>query len=370
MDINEKSMYYKRSEGVLYCPVSFKLEEIERLLLIGIEKEPDEIYVGFEAQYFNDGSHGKGLRLLAARKDGYVDVYQQPSLYESKSLDVAGKGLGDLAVREMTGFQFEIDENGASLEIEFVDKLERSIHIKIKEGTSKPTRPFNMLAPLGSSSVNPPSLPLFILYDFYFVRRHKTEAFIKISGKTHKPDSFPLPMDGSRIYFMRYSKSPFLVNWNENYKGPVPALHVDGSLVIDIDDTAYKLIDNEGNYEIKEISCSSKEHSLKVSFEPPIPELLCIRDKVNIKGSFVTEMEGSLGSIDGSYTIARSGDELTFCINPTGGWKPKADRLLLKLIFKKGSIFREWSKSYVWKCNIKQIASGSPAMEASWQRKV
>jgi hypothetical protein len=38
---------------------------MERLFLINFEKDPDEIYIGFEPQWFDDAAYGTGLRIIA-----------------------------------------------------------------------------------------------------------------------------------------------------------------------------------------------------------------------------------------------------------------------------------------------------------------
>ena len=38
----------------MFSPFSLKISPIERLFLINFEKDPDEIYSGFEPQWFED----------------------------------------------------------------------------------------------------------------------------------------------------------------------------------------------------------------------------------------------------------------------------------------------------------------------------
>ena len=64
----------------IYSPFKLKISGMKHLLLINIEKDPDKIYIGFEPQSFDDEENGKGIRILAYRKDGYVDLYQENSL--------------------------------------------------------------------------------------------------------------------------------------------------------------------------------------------------------------------------------------------------------------------------------------------------
>jgi hypothetical protein len=72
----------------LFTPFGLHIDPMERLLLINIEDDPDELYVGFEPQVFDDDAHGRGMLVIGWRVDGRVDVYHQPTL----SLDPAGAG--------------------------------------------------------------------------------------------------------------------------------------------------------------------------------------------------------------------------------------------------------------------------------------
>ena len=83
----------------MYSPFTLNISPMKRLFLINFEKDPDETYIGFEPQWFEDASYGTGLRIIAWRKDGYIDVYQQPSLTVEEKLDVAAKGLADTHIR-------------------------------------------------------------------------------------------------------------------------------------------------------------------------------------------------------------------------------------------------------------------------------
>ena len=52
-------------------------------------------YKGFELQYSDGKPYGKGYRIVAYRKDSYVDVYDDISLQfqENEKFNVAEKGL-------------------------------------------------------------------------------------------------------------------------------------------------------------------------------------------------------------------------------------------------------------------------------------
>jgi len=154
-------LYDKQSNGTFISPFKLEYSPMERLILINIEKDPDDIYIGFEPQYLDESEHGKGLLIIGWRTDGKVDVYHQPSLtLKPDTYDIVGKGLESLVERPLTDARFEFTSNGADLYVEFEDLKGRLIRIKVREGNTKKRHPFSMLAPFPSSSEKSPSLPL------------------------------------------------------------------------------------------------------------------------------------------------------------------------------------------------------------------
>jgi hypothetical protein len=362
------SIYEKDSCGVVYSPFNLKIEGMKHLFLISFEKDPDEVYVGFEPQLFDDPVMGKGLRVIAWRKDGYVDVYQQRTLTLNENFDVAGKGLADLLQRDMEGARFNITEMGVDVYFAFEDKEGRHVEVVIKENSNKPTSPFDLLAPVGHSSENPTALPLFFLYDFYFVRRSNTQVQIKINGVIHKADKFPMPMDGSRIYFMRYSRDPFLVNFNNAQNGPLASLIVNNETFTDSQGTQYEMINQNGHYEISRISGGNDKYQINIGFNPPIPDIVCLKDKTTLEGRFSISLDERVGSLSGEYYISKDGSGVEMRMTPSDGWKPGKCRFMVGLIFKMGAIFKNWPKSYVWTARIKLKEDEAPMMESKWSR--
>ena len=117
---------------------------------------------------------------------------------------------------------------GVQLDMAFNDTEGRTIELHIKEEERdepssfwnfifprRARKPFALLAPFGSATRKPPSLPLVLLYDFYFVRKKDTTVTISVDGQTHKPDDLPIRLDGCPVYFLRYSSDPFCMMMNE-----------------------------------------------------------------------------------------------------------------------------------------------------------
>lgn len=355
--------------NTIYSPFKLKIAEMKHLLLINIEKDPDEIYTGFEPQVFDDNENGKGLRILAYRKDGYVDLYQERSLKgQIDKLNVVGKGLGELVNLNLEKSNFSITEYGLDLHLDFVDKLDRKVTLKIRENSLKKAKPFDLLAPVGTSSENPVYLPIFFLYGFYFVRKKGTEVSIQIGNRTHKLDGFPIPIDGNRIYFTRYGKAPVLGEFNKAENGELKPLKVDGNKAVSEYGEIYDLETKGDICAIKSIFVEGEQKDIKVEFIPPIKEITSIEDEEVNYGEFLISSDNSIGTIAGEYKISRVKDDIKVIMTPSKGWKPNEKRGMIKFIYLVAKPFKEWPKTYEWNANIKLDRDKGPKIESSWQR--
>ena len=362
------NIYAQPATKVFFSPFKLQLDPMRRLLLINFEKDPDEVYLGLEPQIIDHPQNGRLLRVLAWRKDGYVDVYQQPGLSKDDDFAVAGKGLADLLERTMADARFEIGPTGVDVYFAFADKEGRPIEVVINEKHGRRAKSFTLLAPVGHGSASPTSLPLFYLYDFYFVRQKGTEVAINIDGVERKPDGLPFPLDGAKCYFMRYGADTFMAAWNEAATESLLPLRPKQVGEFVDNGVTYNLIDNQGHFEIQQMSVANADHQVVVAFEPPVPAIAALKEGMDFKGTFVITSDKSAGSIDGTYKIERASDNITIQVHPSGGWKPHANRLFLKFLYSVASVFRNWPKSYRWTANISLQSEELAAIESSWER--
>jgi hypothetical protein len=353
----------------MYSPFTLNINPMERLFLINFEKDPDEIYMGFEPQWFDDASYGTGLRIIAWRKDGYVDVYQQPGVTVEEKIDVAAKGLADTIVSPMESARFNVTPQGVDAAFAFKDKTGRKVEVEVVEKSRKPTNPFALLAPVGSSSANPSSLPVYFMFQFDFVRRANTDVSIRINGRSHKADTFPFPLNGSRVYFMRYSADTFLVDWCPAQSNTLaPLKGGEGNKLAGDNGTIHELTEEEGTPAFARISTSRNHHTFTARFQPPFPEITHIPDQASLSGQFSLAAEESAGEVKGTYQVSRNGEEVEVTLHPGGGWDPRPTTLFLKFFFTAIKLFRQWPKTYQWTAKIKLYEGAAPFMESRWER--
>jgi hypothetical protein len=364
---HDLGIYGNDATAPVYVPFEMRVEPMERLLLVNIEKDPDTHYIGFEPQVFDDDVTGTGNLVIAYRHDGYVDVYHEPSIsVDHLDYSIVGKGLGEMTRTEFERFRFDVQPHGLDVEVAFVDRFGRSIRVMIAEDEKRARRPFDMLAPLGSSTASPPSLPLILLFDFYFVRRKGTQYQILVDGRSHRLDRLPFPIDGSRMYFTRYAADPFIVQFNPGYDGMLEAVEATQGAAAEWRGSRLELVRNGPYVEIASMTAGDGQRDMVASFDPPLPQLAAMRDGASVTGSFVLMTQASMGDISGTYSFRRQGDVILATLRPGGGWDAQPDRGSLRMLFFVARPFKNWPKTYAWEATIRL---GEPAtMQSGWTR--
>jgi hypothetical protein len=336
--------------------------------LINFQRDPDSVYLGFEPQVFDDPINGHGLIVIAWRLDGQVDVYHQPTVtLKPQNYEFVGKGLADLLERPFTA-HYEVGSRGVDLDCAFEDKLGRSIAVRVHEQNTHLRQPFSLLAPFPSGSEKPFSLPLVLLYDFYFVRQKDTQVEIVIEGQHHKADTLPVPIDGTRMYFMRYSTDPFIVHWNPSFEGVLPALRLNTAGQAEDQTAIYDLSRNGEHFEINGLRPKDQRHAAHFTFTPAFPDVVNLRDGAQVSGTFHLDLEESAGTIAGVYHVQRSGHEVTMELHPAGGWQPGMRKRSVRFMFFVVKLFKNWPRMYHWTATLDLNQPDAPHLRSHWER--
>jgi hypothetical protein len=363
-------IYQPSASGNFYAPFTLRIDFMQRLLLINLQRDPDAVYLGFEPQVFDDHVNGHGLIVIAWRLDGRVDVYHQPTVaLKPENYEFVGKGLADLIERPLTDAHYEVGPRGVDLQVAFEDKSGRSISLRVREANEHPRQPFSLLAPFPSGSEKPFSLPLVLLYDFYFVRQKNTEVEIVIEGRPHKADTLPVPIDGTRMYFMRYSTDPFIVHWNPDFEGVLPASQPAGAGSFTVGDSIYELSENNHHFEISGMRPRDDRHAMHFTFTPAFPDVVNLCDGAQVSGAFHIDLEESAGSIDGVYQAQRRGHEVMIEVHPAGGWQPGVRKWSVRFMFFVVKLFKNWPKMYRWTATLSLTQPDAPHLRSHWERR-
>lgn len=365
---------------ILPIPFRIHMEPMDRLLLINFEDDPDSLYMGFEPQVFDDTVNGRGQLVIGWRVDGRVDVYHDPALSpDPGGYDIAGKGLANMVERDLSDSWFFVDEFGVQAHYGFEDIYGRRIEFSVSERNKSERRPFGLLAPMGDAVENPPAMPLILLHEFYFVRRKDSDISIQIGDHKHATDMLPMPIDRSRMTFIRYCTDPLIAMLNPATDGPVKMIRLDGngnnaegswqeSGRIVSDDTEYLLQDRDGVPVLSGLQRQSGKHILRLAFDPPFPNLAHMKADAEMNGSFVLSGDPSTGSINGDYAVRATGGFIEIELVPSGGWSPEPDRFSLRVLYRVAGMFRKWPETYRWTAGITSDETEQWHMQSQWER--
>ncbi|WP_167955677.1 hypothetical protein [Anaerosporobacter faecicola] len=350
-------------------PFRMEVVPIRKLILFNFEKDPEEVYAGLELQYLVTQEEGKGYRLIAYRKDGYVDVYDEECLQikEVGKFEVCNKGLANYRRVAFEHTCFQKTKEGICVSFRIEDYLGRPIEVLVREHGKKPSRAFDLIAPIGVSSKKPVIFPAYAMYGFDLVRKKNTELLISIDGKERKPDPFPVPIpkDGQMRHFTRYSDDCQLVEFGRTGEWSMEPRELTEHLTIQEDGVVARYEKLQGSYHLQTVEFEETQHVFRVELEPSFPDLLRMQEGTE-QGTFQMKMDESMGYFAGTYTVHKQGEEVNIELIPTEGWKSKNTMFLTKCMLNKNSVFRTWSKYYVYKQTI-QLDTGKSI--SSWENR-
>lgn len=366
MDNITDDIYSRSSDGRFYSPFSLSIDDMEHLILINFEKDPDKYYNTFELQRARDNTGSKRLLVIAYLNEGGADVYHQPG-YPLASQETL---LNDVkfTVCPLEGARFEVDDERLDVFFAFTDRYGRKIEVSVNENRKPRKKPFFLLAPIGTVAKQPKSFPVYSLYGMSLAKRKHTVIDIRIDDAGHKPDTFPLPVDCAKNYFSRYSPDTFNVDWNKNFQGQLLPLFPGEDNRTENGNLTYELVSNGGHHEIRKMSTTNNRHRINIDFSPSVPDIACLRDGVKLDGDFVITTDGVAGAVRGVYRVISRENEVEMSIHPDKGWIPNEKRLILKLLFMIVKVFKEWPKSYAWSAVINFGSTKHPLMKSSWRR--
>lgn len=319
--------------------IPFKLQSssIKKLALLPFKKNPDSVYDTFELQYIDGNLYGSGYRILAWRKDTYIDIYDDINLQHApnENFNIIGNRVHQHIQTTIKNLVFENKNGNEWISFEFTDIYGRNINFSIKEHINLSSKPLNLLSPLGIHLKNPDFLPAFFLYDFQFIRRKKTKRACFIDTKKITLDKFALPINGKFCYDVRFSENCTFIEFiNTDYK-IIEEVELNEQLSF-IDDTVDYNFDKDG---LNTIVLHIDTVKTPIKFTPSLA-------LENSTGEFILQPREIMGNIKGTYHVTKNGSKITICIKPIYGWSPVPNSFISKLMFSKKSVFRNWSKKY------------------------
>ena len=349
---NNPSIYEKENNKYIYPLIKFKDAQviIEKLCLIDFQG--DTIYKAIELQQVKQEDFTHYI-VLMARKDDETDIYYTKGLRINRDSYMSLLNKVSLKEADSIKVNFEVTEKGIDVYLSLKDRQNRKIEFKIKENKNKIDY-FGLIAPVGNASENPDKFPVIYLKKFNMVEQNGTEIFVKIDGKNLKPDKlFPL-CNFKRIYLARYSEFNNIKELNNDYEGVIEPVEVAADVdEIKIDNCIYSIEINNGHPEIKRVKRIDSNSEMKIIFSPAIPDIISLKDNIEIKGHFSICVDDVKGIMGGVYSIKKSKEAIIFKMNPQKGWQPMPGKL--------------WMKTYFWNCYIK-IVENKLQVKSKWSR--
>jgi hypothetical protein len=344
---NVPDIYGTAPSGVFYSPINIEVAEIDKLMLVDVEDDPE--YVSIELQTFDD-TRGQGAKVILYRHNGSADSYYSNLAFLMK----VSKNDTFNIDPDMT-YHFKVTASGLDASLKMQDRDGKLIEFQAKE-TQRKKWSKGFLAPIGASEAIPfEYFPFFHMKDMNFVLREGSEIKIKIAGEERKPKKLPLPVDWEFVYLSRYTAQPILGCWNKPHNGDLPPFKPDNQMAYQDEQTHYELINNSGYYEIQGINALNTKHQVNFEFSPPIPDLISLKTETKLTGRFCAGADGIEGIIAGEYNIIRQGNIIHMEIQPLEGWHPIP-----------GTI---WVKSWTWKSTITVTENSTISMNSAWTRK-
>ncbi|MBU5486010.1 hypothetical protein KQI86_16940 [Clostridium sp. MSJ-11] len=349
---NNPSIYEIEKNKYIYPLIKFKDEQviIEKLCLIDFEG--DTTYKAIELQQVKQENLIYYI-VLMGRHDGESDIYYTKGLkiHEDKYKSLLNKVT--LYEVDSMKVQFDVTEKGIDAYLSLRDKENRIIEFKIKENKKK-LDSFGLIAPVGIMSDRPDKFPIIYLKKFNMVEQKHTDIFVKVDEKDLKPIKlFPL-CNFKRVYLARYSYFNNIKELNNDYTGIIEPIEITTDVdEINIDNCIYSININNTHPEIKCVKKIDSNSEIKITFSPPIPDIISLKDNTEILGHFSLSVDEVKGIMGGIYLVKKNNDSIKLQINPQKGWQPMPGKL--------------WMKTYLWNCDIK-IVDGILQVKSKWSR--
>jgi hypothetical protein len=339
-------------------PIRVGLDPMERLLVASIKGDPE--FEAIEPQVFDDAVNGKGMRVLRYRKDRKVDVYWQPGVRVNRGAFTVGAGIDDFAETMIEPAHFQIGDRGVDLHVAFTDAQGRQVELRVHENAPG-KRGFPLLAPVGANIDKPTHLFLVYMPDIDLVRRTGSEVEVRIDDRILRPASFPVPLCGHRVWFIRYVGKPVIGTLNAPTNQPVVVeLPVPGSI-----EAGGMTIVADGDGSVTRLGTGPEAARIEVDFAPAFPNLLDLPCRGSAKGRWSIRIAGA-NITGGSYMASREQDRVAVALHVTECWRPSGLPLSMKIFTRMVPKFRTWPTTYQWRGEVE--LGPAPTMTGQWER--
>ncbi|MCD4793806.1 MAG: hypothetical protein K8R54_11260 [Bacteroidales bacterium] len=344
---NPGDIYKTDDSDIFYIPFDINIKPMEKLMLVDFDGDTE--YRTIELQLYND-SRGKGATVILYGKDGQNDVYYTDSVFADGVLFE-----DDLFENKEMEYALNVSEQGLNSFLKMRDKSGRKIDVKIIEKKSE-NKLTSMLAPVGGGIKTFPFFPFFYMHGFNLVQRPDTEIKVIIDDIEYKPGKIPGLANGNFVYMARYATKPVIAQINTEYDGQLSFININEKDNYKLDDMNYHFVENTGHRELKKMTYSSHNRFVGITFSPPVPDIINLKENIEIKGKFSMESDSITGIVAGEYQINSNNNKIIITLQPVEAYSPIP-----------GTV---WVKAYKWNAEITVDNDKTVNMKSLWIKKL
>ena len=127
----QNNIYTSNPTGRFFSPFNLVIDDMQKLILINFEKDPDEHYNILEFQQASTKNDKNCFLVIAYRKDGAADIYHQVDYPFCSQASV----LNDVSffISPLENAKFEVKADRLEVYFSFQDKMGREITVKVNE---------------------------------------------------------------------------------------------------------------------------------------------------------------------------------------------------------------------------------------------
>lgn len=352
---NSPDIYSEKPDGTFISPFNIKMYDkeigiITKLALVDLKDSPD--YKTIEIQQINNRDKNGWIVLLY-----HTDEKKGTDIYHTNGLKLNKKEyesiLNKVTIQSAKiQCEYNYSSNGLEATLELVDKFGKTINMSIKE--NHPGHELTaMMAPIGGMSKKPDYFPFIYIDEFRMLAQKHSKIKVSVNGELREPDNLPLRINGEKVFLARYANHPVIGYWNVAHKGTLHKIKPQKTDSYKADMCSYILTNNNGHIEINRFTGTNSQDEIIFRFVPPVPDLICLKNGIELTGKFAANAGDKKGVLAGEYEINRSGNTIKMQMHPTKGWSPVPGKA--------------WMKKYIWKGVFTIDNEKNVTLHSEWQ---
>lgn len=303
----------------------------------------DSIYDDIEIQKIEYAGK-RGISVLLYHSDhSLIDVYYPADMPLSKLEIDQMVNHSELHPTDFTA-DFGTDSSRFGMRMNLTDKYGRDIRLSILEKKAS-DQPIKFIAPIGSGIKKPQYFPLLYLENMGFVSKKQTTYSLTIAGQEMKAASIPF----SAFLQTRYTDSVVNAEWLPQSDTLISVIGFGKQ-----EGTINRFISNHGYMELKSQRYDYHGKRLRFNYQPAIPDLMALKNDIQMKGRFCVQTNTGEGIMAGQYTIQTSNEKINIVLVPENGWQPMPGKC--------------WIKSYRWEAELVRTKNNSYHFVSGWRR--